>query len=226
MGGGAKALQTIARRILAQVCSASACERNWSMYSFVHNKVSNHLKHSRAEDLVYIYTNSRLLRHHRGPTPVQWYGLNTVHSDDDLDGDDQDDAEDQDPHKEGDDIDNNDVKPMDFNENALDSDDSHSDGNDDGGDGDFAIYDFNEDVMICPSEARHVHREGPIDRAPFEVLSTKQGVRRDHTIPTVATGTVESDVGASQPLNNSRRFGERHAGDDAPHIDELVIAFA
>ena len=138
------------------------------MYSFVHNKVRNHLKHSSAEDLVYIYTNSRLLRHRRGPTPVQWYGLNTVHSDDDLDGDDQDDAEDQDPHEEGDDIDNNDVEPMDFNENALDSDDSHSDGNDNGGDGDFAIYDFNEDVMIRPSETRHVHHEGPIDRAPLK----------------------------------------------------------
>ena len=37
MGGGAKALQTISRHILAQVCSASACERNWNMYSYVHN---------------------------------------------------------------------------------------------------------------------------------------------------------------------------------------------
>ena len=167
MGGGAKALQTIARCIFAQVCSASACERNWSMYSFVHNKVrlKHRLKHSRAEDLV-----------------------------------------------------------MDFNENALDSDDSHSDGNDDGGDGDFAIYDFNEDVMIRPSEARHVHHEDPIDGAPFEVLSTKQGIRRDHTIPMVATRTVESNVGASQPLNDSRRSGERHAGDHAPHIDEPLIA--
>ena len=194
------------------------------MYSFVYNKVRNHLKHSHAEDLVYIYTNSRLLRHRRGPTLIQWYRLNTVHSDDDLDGDDQDDTEDQDPHEEGDDIDNNDVEPMDFDENALDSDDSHSDGNDNGGDGDFAIYDFNEDVMIRPSEARHVHHEGPIDGAPFEVLSTEQGVRRDHTTPTVATGTVESDVGASQPLNDSHRSSERHAGDDAPHIDEPVIA--
>ena len=113
---------------------------------------------------------------------------------------------------------------MDFDENALDSDDSHSDGNDDGGDGDFTIYDFNEDVMIRSSEARHVHREGPIDGAPFEVLSTEQGIRRDHTSPTVATGTVESDVGASQPLNDSRHTSERHAGDDAPHIDEPVIA--
>jgi hypothetical protein len=43
MGGGAKALQTIARRILAQVCSASACERNWNMYSYIHNKSRNRL---------------------------------------------------------------------------------------------------------------------------------------------------------------------------------------
>ena len=224
MGGGAKALQTIARRILAQLCSASACERNWSMYSFVHNKVRNRLKHSRAEDLVYIYTNIRLLRHYRGPTPAQWYGLNMIHSDDDLDGDDQDDAEDQDPHEEGDDIDNNDIEPMDFDENAPDFDDSHSDGNDDGGDGDFAIYDFNEDVMIRPSETRHVHHEGPIDGAPFGILSTKQGVQRDHTIATVATRTVDTDVGASQPLNDSHRSSEHHAGDDAPHIDEPVTA--
>ena len=86
---------------------------------------------------------------------------------------------------------------MDFNENILDSDDSHFDGNDDGGDGDFAIYDFNEDVMIRPSEARHVHHEGPIDGAPFGILFAEQGVRRDHTIATVATWTIESDVGAS-----------------------------
>ena len=224
MGGGANALQTIARRILAQVCSASACERNWSMYSFVHNKVRNHLKHSRAEDLVYIYTNSRLLRHRRGPTPTQWYELNTVHSDNDLDGDDQDDDEDQDPHEKGDDIDNNDVEPMDFDIDTLNSDNSHSDGNDDGGDGNFAIFDFNEDVMICPSEVRHVHHEGPIDGAPFGILSAEQGVWRDHTIATVATGTVESEVGTSQPLNNSLRSGQRHAGDDAPHINEPVTA--
>ena len=45
MGGGTKALQIITRRILAQVCFASTCERNWSMYSFVHNKVRNRLKY-------------------------------------------------------------------------------------------------------------------------------------------------------------------------------------
>ena len=143
------------------------------MYSFVHNKVCNRLKHSHAKDLVYIYTNSRLLRHRRGPTPAQWSGLKTVHSDDDLDGNDQDDDEDQDPHEEHDDINNNDVEPLDFDIDTLGLDDSHSDGNDDGGDGDFAIFDFNDDVMICPSEARHVHHEGPIDGPPFGILSAE-----------------------------------------------------
>ena len=99
MGGGAKALQTVARRILVHVYSTLACEHNWSIYLFVHNKVRNRLKHIRAEDLVYIYTNSRLLKHRKGPTPTRWYGLNMVHFNDDLDRDDQDDDKDQDPHE-------------------------------------------------------------------------------------------------------------------------------
>ena len=111
---------------------------------------------------------------------------------------------------------------MDFDENTLDSDDSHFDGNDDGGDGDFAIFDFNEDVMIHPSKARHVYHEGPIDGAPFGILSVEQSVRCDHTIAMVATRTVESDVGAPQPLNNFPRSGQCHAGNDAPHINEPV----
>ena len=56
-------------------------------------KLRNRLHPSRAEDLVYIYTNSRLLRHRRGPNPIQWYGIHQIHSDDESneeapDGDD------------------------------------------------------------------------------------------------------------------------------------------
>ena len=40
---GGDALPVIAKRILSLTCSASSCERNWSMYSFVHNKVRNRL---------------------------------------------------------------------------------------------------------------------------------------------------------------------------------------
>ena len=86
MGSEAKALQTIVRRILGQVCSISSCEQNWSIYLFVHNKVHNRLQPSRAEDLVYIYTNNRLLRHQRGPNPIQWYGIHQIHSDNESDG--------------------------------------------------------------------------------------------------------------------------------------------
>lgn len=38
-----KLLPPIARRVLAQVVSSSSCERNWSSYSFVHNKSRNRL---------------------------------------------------------------------------------------------------------------------------------------------------------------------------------------
>ena len=86
MDSEAKALQVIARKILAQVCSISSCERNWSIYSFVHNKVRNRLQPSHVEDLVYIYMNNRLLRHRRGPNPVQWYGIHQIHSNDESDG--------------------------------------------------------------------------------------------------------------------------------------------
>lgn len=49
--------------------------------SYIHGKVHNHLKHSHKEDLVYICTNSRLLRYKRGPRLVQWYGTNDIHFD-------------------------------------------------------------------------------------------------------------------------------------------------
>ena len=53
---------------------------------FIHNKVCNRLQLSRAEDLVYSYKNSKLFRHQRGPKPIQWCGINQIHSDDDSDG--------------------------------------------------------------------------------------------------------------------------------------------
>ena len=139
MGGGAKALQTIARHILGQVCSASACERNWSMYSYVHNKGRNRLKHSCAQDLVYIYTNSRLLRHRRGPKSVQWYGLNEVYSDDDLDGEDDDDV-DLDRNDRGDNVDDDGIDNINFDLDDIDSENHDSNDDDDyDGDGNLGV---------------------------------------------------------------------------------------
>jgi hypothetical protein len=66
---GGNALRIIAKRILSLTCSASSCERNWSMYSFVHNKTWNRLGVDKFEALVYIYTNSHLLRQRPGAVP-------------------------------------------------------------------------------------------------------------------------------------------------------------
>jgi hypothetical protein len=70
---GDRALSKVAARVLSLTCSASSCEQNWSAYSFVHNKSRNRLGVKKAEDLVYIYTNSRLLRQRHGADPIRWY---------------------------------------------------------------------------------------------------------------------------------------------------------
>ena len=54
------AAHTPTPRVL-QVSSASASERNWSSYDYIHNKKRNKLKPSRARDLVYVFTNQKLL---------------------------------------------------------------------------------------------------------------------------------------------------------------------
>ncbi|XLS89452.1 hypothetical protein HN51_065460, partial [Arachis hypogaea] len=60
-GGKAKFLQPIALRLLGQPSSSSCCERNWSTYSFIHSLKRNKLKPKRAENLVFVHTNLRLL---------------------------------------------------------------------------------------------------------------------------------------------------------------------
>jgi hypothetical protein len=83
---GSTALLKIAKHILLLTCSTSSCERNWSIYSFVHSKSRNRLRVNKAEALVYIYTNSKLLRQRPGTDPVRWYN-NNIFSED-LDPDD------------------------------------------------------------------------------------------------------------------------------------------
>lgn len=60
-GASAPNLQKIALKLLGQPCSSSCCERNWSTYSFIHSVKRNKILPSRAEDLVYVHTNLRLL---------------------------------------------------------------------------------------------------------------------------------------------------------------------
>lgn len=82
---GDRALSKIAVRVLSLTCSASACERNFSMYSFVHNKSRNRLAPEKAESLVYIYTNARALRERPLPDPLRWYDANILSEDSDPD---------------------------------------------------------------------------------------------------------------------------------------------
>ena len=54
-------LKKIAQRITAMVLSAGACERVWSTYSWIHDKRRNSLIAERANYLVYVYTNRKLI---------------------------------------------------------------------------------------------------------------------------------------------------------------------
>jgi len=60
-GTHAPTLQKIALKLLGQPCSSSCCERNWSTYSFIHSLKRNKMTPKRAEDLVFIHSNLRLL---------------------------------------------------------------------------------------------------------------------------------------------------------------------
>ncbi|CAH9068878.1 unnamed protein product, partial [Cuscuta europaea] len=60
-GSGAQLLQKLAFKVLGQPSSSSCCERNWSTYSFIHSLRRNKLNPKRAEDLVFIHNNLRLL---------------------------------------------------------------------------------------------------------------------------------------------------------------------
>nr|XP_009600221.1 uncharacterized protein LOC104095736 [Nicotiana tomentosiformis] len=60
-GVNAPLLQSLAYKLLSQPASSSCCERNWSTFSLIHSIKRNKLATSRAEDLVFIHYNLRLL---------------------------------------------------------------------------------------------------------------------------------------------------------------------
>ncbi|CAN1340723.1 hypothetical protein LINPERPRIM_LOCUS38942 [Linum perenne] len=55
-------LQKFAIRILSLTCSASGCERNWSVFERVHSIKRNRLLQKKMNDIVYVMYNSKLLR--------------------------------------------------------------------------------------------------------------------------------------------------------------------
>ncbi len=54
-------LQSVAQKVLSQISCAFACKRNWSTYDFIHNKKRNRLRPDRANDLVEVFSNLRLI---------------------------------------------------------------------------------------------------------------------------------------------------------------------
>ncbi|KAK2662963.1 hypothetical protein Ddye_001537 [Dipteronia dyeriana] len=66
-GSSIKTLQAITLNLLGQPCSSSCCKRNWSTYNFIHSMRRNKKAPQRAEDLVFVHTNLRLLSR-RTPT--------------------------------------------------------------------------------------------------------------------------------------------------------------
>lgn len=62
-GGSAPTLRQMAIRILAQCASNSSSERNWSTYKYVHSTIRNRLLSARAEKLVYMYCNEKIIQH-------------------------------------------------------------------------------------------------------------------------------------------------------------------
>lgn len=59
-GGGGKELQKIAMRVLSLTCSATGCERNWSVFDQVHTKRRSRLEQQRLNALVYVKYNFQL----------------------------------------------------------------------------------------------------------------------------------------------------------------------
>lgn len=81
IGATTKALTSIAHYILVQVSSESLYKRNWSGYSFVHNRLQNWMNVKRVETLVNVYTNARLLHEE---TPIVLLGIKNFHSKESL----------------------------------------------------------------------------------------------------------------------------------------------
>ncbi|XP_011011286.1 PREDICTED: uncharacterized protein LOC105115910 [Populus euphratica] len=59
-GNDTQELQKFAIRILSQCCGATGCERNWSIFEFIHSKRRNRLEHKRLSDLVLVNYNLRI----------------------------------------------------------------------------------------------------------------------------------------------------------------------
>ena len=73
-------MKSLALKLLGQPTSSSSCERNWSTYGFIDSVTRNKLTPPRAEDLVFVHSNMRLLSrksddYMKGPTQMWDVGV-------------------------------------------------------------------------------------------------------------------------------------------------------
>lgn len=63
-GDDAPELQAFAIKVLSLTCSASGCERNWSIFNQIHTKKRNRLSTTRMNKLAFIMFNKKLKDRH------------------------------------------------------------------------------------------------------------------------------------------------------------------
>lgn len=72
-GNEAPELQAIAIRVLSQVASSGASERNWSDFDYIYTKRRNRMTPSLVTDLVYLYSNMKMIRSRERNTKKRTY---------------------------------------------------------------------------------------------------------------------------------------------------------
>ncbi|KAH1221743.1 hypothetical protein GmHk_12G035088 [Glycine max] len=71
-------LQKLAIKILSLTCSASGCERNWSVFEQIHSKKRNRLEHKRLHDLVFVKYNQQLKQRYNARDEIDRISLNDI----------------------------------------------------------------------------------------------------------------------------------------------------
>ncbi|RVW38640.1 hypothetical protein CK203_077543 [Vitis vinifera] len=77
-GASAPNLQKFVMKVLNLTCSASGCERNWSIFENIHSKRRNRLDHQRLNDLVYIKYNRALKRRYNERNTIDPISLKDI----------------------------------------------------------------------------------------------------------------------------------------------------
>ncbi|XLT88990.1 hypothetical protein HN873_010743, partial [Arachis hypogaea] len=77
-GHEAPNMRDLAIKILSLTCSASGCERNWSIFEHIHTKKRNSLDHESMESLVFIKYNQQLIERYNLKDEVDPITLNDI----------------------------------------------------------------------------------------------------------------------------------------------------